>query len=116
MVDMTSHLNTLTKNLQGKGSTALQMLEEISAFVRKMTVFARDAQIGTLFHFPSIREFKEVNNQIDCDYFYRAIIAMQAAFGERFSDFRKEKPTFFPCHTAGHRPIPSEHSCIHWSK
>lgn len=44
MVDMTSHLNTLIKNLQGKGSTALQMLEEISAFERKMTVFARDAQ------------------------------------------------------------------------
>lgn len=73
------------------------MLEEISAFERKMTVFARDAQNGTLFHFPSIREFKETNNQIDCDYFYRAIIAMQAAFGERFSDFRKEKPTLsFP--------------------
>ncbi|XP_072251164.1 general transcription factor II-I repeat domain-containing protein 2B-like [Leuresthes tenuis] len=65
LVDMTSHLNTLNKNLQGKGSTALQMLEDVLAFERKMTVFARDAQ--------------------------------KAAFGERFSDFRKEKPTLsFP--------------------
>ncbi|XP_072251163.1 general transcription factor II-I repeat domain-containing protein 2A-like [Leuresthes tenuis] len=97
MVDMTSHLNTLNKNLQGKGSTALQMLEDVLAFERKMTVFARDAQKGTLSHFPSLREFKEANNQINYDYFHRAIITMQAAFGERFSDFRKEKPTLsFP--------------------
>ncbi|KAK0139586.1 General transcription factor II-I repeat domain-containing protein 2B [Merluccius polli] len=97
MVDMTSHLNTLNKNLQGKGRTALQMLEDVLAFERKMTVFARDAQKGTLSHFPSLREFKEANNQINYDYFHRAIITMQAAFGERFSDFRKEKPTLsFP--------------------
>ena len=97
MVDMTSHLNTLNKNLQGKGSTALQMLEDVLAFERKMTVFARDAQKGTFSHFPSLREFKEANNQINYDYFHRAIITMQAAFGERFSDFRKEKPTLsFP--------------------
>lgn len=62
-----------------------------------MTVFAKDGQKDTLSHFPSLREFKEANNQINCDYFYRAIIAMQAAFGERFSDFRQEKPTLsFP--------------------
>ncbi|KAF7662874.1 hypothetical protein LDENG_00224530 [Lucifuga dentata] len=42
MVDMTSHLNTLNKSLQGKGSTALQMLEAVLAFERKLTVFARD--------------------------------------------------------------------------
>ncbi|CAL9690943.1 unnamed protein product [Knipowitschia caucasica] len=94
---MTSHLNTLNKNLQGRGSTALQMLEDVLAFERKMTVFARDAQKGTLSHFPSLREFEEANNQINYDYFHRAIITMQAAFGERFTDFRKEKPTLsFP--------------------
>ncbi|CAI5687214.1 general transcription factor II-I repeat domain-containing protein 2B [Oreochromis niloticus] len=97
MVDMTSHLNTLNKNLQGKGSTALQILENVLAFERKMTVFARDAQKRTLSHFPSLREFKEANNEINYEYFHRAIIAMQAAFGERFSDFRKEKHTLsFP--------------------
>lgn len=38
MVDMTGHLNMLNNNLQGKGSTALQMLEDVLAFERKMTV------------------------------------------------------------------------------
>lgn len=97
MVDMTSHLNTLNKTLQVKGSTALQTLENVLAFERKMTVFARDAQKRTFSHFPSLREFKEANNEINYEYFHRAIIAMQAAFGERFSDFRKEKHTLsFP--------------------
>nr|XP_020473185.1 putative ATP-dependent RNA helicase TDRD12 [Monopterus albus] len=44
MVDMTSHLNTLNKNLHGKGSVALQLLEDVLEFERKMTVFARDVQ------------------------------------------------------------------------
>ncbi|TWW53919.1 putative RNA-directed DNA polymerase from transposon X-element, partial [Takifugu flavidus] len=42
MVDMTSYLNMLNKNLQRQGSTALHMLEEILACECKMTVFARD--------------------------------------------------------------------------
>ncbi|KAK1875444.1 General transcription factor II-I repeat domain containing protein 2, partial [Dissostichus eleginoides] len=97
MVDMTGHLNMLNKSLQGKGSTALQMLEDILAFERKMTVFARDVQKGTFSHFPSLREFKEAHNHINCEYLQRAIIEMQTAFGQRFSEFRKEKNTLsFP--------------------
>lgn len=48
MVDMTSHLKMLYTNLQGKGSIALQLLEDVLVFERKMIVFARDVQRGTL--------------------------------------------------------------------
>ena len=97
MVDMTSHLNMLNKSLQGNGRTALQMLEDVLAFERKMTVFARDVQRGTLSHFPSLGKFKEEGHHINCEYLQRAIIVMQTAFGERFSEFRKEKNTLsFP--------------------
>ena len=97
MVDMTSHLNTLNKSLQGKGSTTLQMLEEGLAFERKMTVFARDVQRGTLLHFPFLKEFKEAHNQLNLVYFQQAIIDMQTVFQQRFCDFRKEKDTLsFP--------------------
>lgn len=44
MVDMTSHLNMLNKSLQGRGNTALQMLEAVLSFERKLTVLARDVQ------------------------------------------------------------------------
>lgn len=47
MVDMTAHLNTLNKSLQGKGGTALQMLEEVLASERRMTVFAREVRCLT---------------------------------------------------------------------
>ena len=97
MVDMTAHLNTLNKSLQGKGNAALQMLEEVLAFERKMMVFVRDVQRGTLLHFPSLREFKEAHNQINYEYFICAIIVMRTEFQKRFCDFREEKNTLsFP--------------------
>ena len=42
MVDMTVHLNTLNTTLQGKGATALHMLEEVLVFEHKLTVLSRN--------------------------------------------------------------------------
>ncbi|XP_060788258.1 general transcription factor II-I repeat domain-containing protein 2-like [Neoarius graeffei] len=99
MVDMTRHLNTLNKSLQERGNTALQMLEAVLSFERKLAVFARDVQRGTLSHFSSLREFKDAHQDhtLNGDYLQGAIVDMQAAFGSRFSEFRKEKMTLsFP--------------------
>ncbi|XP_044276826.1 general transcription factor II-I repeat domain-containing protein 2A-like [Varanus komodoensis] len=97
MVDMTVHLNTLNTTLQGRGGTALHMLEEVLAFERKLTVLARDLQRGTLSHFPSLREFRQAHNTINSAYLQSAITAMQTSFGKRFSEFREEKNTLsFP--------------------
>jgi len=41
MVDITGHLNMLNRSIQGKGSTAIQMLEYVSALERKITLFVR---------------------------------------------------------------------------
>lgn len=90
LVDMTGHLNKLNESLQGRGNTALQMLEAVLSFERKLTVIARDVERGTLSHFPSLREFKEAHHDhtLDGDFLQSAIIDMQTAFGSRF---RKEK-------------------------
>lgn len=97
MVDMTAHLNMLNTTLQGKGGTALHMLEEVLAFERKLTVFARDLQRGTLSHFPSLREFKRAHDIINSEYLQSAITAIQTSFGKRFCEFREEKSTLsFP--------------------
>ncbi|KAI5088835.1 general transcription factor II-I repeat domain-containing protein 2-like, partial [Silurus meridionalis] len=96
MVDMTVHLNTLNTALQGKGCTALHMLEEVLAFKRKLKVLASDVQKGTLSHFPNLREFKQAHN-INSEYLHSAIITMQTSFGKRFCEFREEKNTLsFP--------------------
>ena len=99
MVDMTAHLNTLNTALQGRGRTALHMLEDVLAFERKFTVYARDLQRGTLSHFPCLREFKQTHSDItiNLECLQSIIIAMQSSFGRSFCEFRKEKKTlFFP--------------------
>ncbi|XP_072892951.1 general transcription factor II-I repeat domain-containing protein 2A-like [Hemitrygon akajei] len=97
MVDMTAHLNTLNTALQGKGRTALHMLEDVFAFERKLTVLARDLQKDTLSHFPNLREFKQAHDMINSEYLHSGIIAMQTSFGKRFCVFREEKNTLsFP--------------------
>ena len=97
MVDMTAHLNTLNTALQGRGATALHMLEEVLAFERKLTVLARDLQRGTPSHFPSLREFKQDQELINLEYLQSAITTMQASFEKRFREFREEKATLsFP--------------------
>ncbi|XP_019720818.1 general transcription factor II-I repeat domain-containing protein 2-like [Hippocampus comes] len=97
MVDMTAKLNTLNTTLQGRGGTALHMLEEVLAFERKLTVLARDLQRSTLSHFPSLREFKQAHGVINSEYLQSAITTMQASFGKRFREFREEKTTLsFP--------------------
>ena len=95
IADMTAHLNTLNTALQGRGRTALHMLEDVLAFERKFTVYARDLQRGTLSHFPCLREFKQTHSDItiNLEYLQSAIIAMQSSFGRRFCEFRKEKKT-----------------------
>ena len=95
IVDMTAHLNTV---LQGRGRTALHMLEDVLAFERKFKVFAKNLQRGTLFHFHSLKEFKQVYSDItiNLEYLQSAIIAMQSSFGRRFCEFRKEKTLSFP--------------------
>jgi len=97
MVDMTANLNTLNTTVQGRGGTALHMLEEVLAFERKLTVFARDLQRGTLSNFPSLREFRQAHKEINSKYLQSAITTMQASFGKRFCEFRAEKNTLsFP--------------------
>ncbi|KAM9717454.1 general transcription factor II-I repeat domain-containing protein 2A-like isoform 1-T1 [Menidia menidia] len=97
MVDMTAHLNTLNTSLQGKGGTALHLLEEVLGFERKLTVLAKDLERLALHHFPSLREYQQGGNVINTQYLQSAITAMQASFGKRFCEFREEKNTLsFP--------------------
>ena len=74
IIDITALLNTA---LQGRGRTALHMLENVLAFDRKFTVFARDLQRGSLTHFPCLKKFKQAHSDItiNLEYLRSAIIA-----------------------------------------
>ena len=62
MVDITSLLNGLYRKLQGKGNTAHFLLEEVLTFERKLSLFARDMEMGLPAHFPSLKQLKEETN------------------------------------------------------
>ncbi|KAI4799871.1 hypothetical protein KUCAC02_016410, partial [Chaenocephalus aceratus] len=63
MVDMTGHLNMLNLSLQGKGSTALQMLEDVMAFEPKMTVLLTEMCRKTAFG-QRFSEFRKGKNTL----------------------------------------------------
>ncbi|QQP58365.1 General transcription factor II-I repeat domain-containing protein 2-like [Caligus rogercresseyi] len=77
LVYMTNHLNKINRSLQGRGNTALQMLEAVLSFERKLTVLARDIQRETLSHFPSQRKFREAHPDINHNYLQGVTIEMQ---------------------------------------
>ena len=91
---MTANLNTV---LQGRGCTALHILENVLVFQGKFTAFARDLQRGTLSHFPCLREFKQTHSDItiNLEYLKSAIMAMQSSFARCFCEFRKEEFILF---------------------
>ena len=99
IVDMTAHLNTLNTTLQGRGRTALHMLEDVLAFERKFTVYARDLQRGTLSHFPCLREFKQTHSDItiNLECLQSAIIAMQSSFGDASVSLEKKENFILSC-------------------
>lgn len=65
------------------------MLEAVLSFERKLTVFARDVQRGTLSYLPSLREFNETHHDhtLNGDSLQGAIVEMQTAFGSIFCVF-----------------------------
>ena len=58
------------------------MLEDVLAFKRKLTVFARDLQRGTLSYFSCLREFKQTHSDIatNLEYLQSAIMAVAYRF------------------------------------
>ncbi|CAK6435131.1 unnamed protein product [Pipistrellus nathusii] len=94
MVDVTSHLNQLNHKLQGKGNTIFSMLEEVTSFENKLSLFAQDFERETLIHFPSLLKHRQENNSdIDICYFKTTLLNMREAFLNRFQEFRDSKAT-----------------------
>ena len=57
MVDISSHL--LNHKLQEKGNVIVLILEEVTTFKNKLSVFAQDLERETLFHFPSLLKHRQ---------------------------------------------------------
>uniref|UniRef100_A0AAR2KEC7 DUF4371 domain-containing protein n=1 Tax=Pygocentrus nattereri TaxID=42514 RepID=A0AAR2KEC7_PYGNA len=60
LCDITSHLNQLNLQLQGKNHTIADMYEAVEAFRLKLDLFQRDIQ-GRKLHFPKLQQHCEKN-------------------------------------------------------
>lgn len=81
ILDTKSHPNMMKKTWSRKGRN-------------KLRTFTKDVERDTLSDFLCLREFKEGHNYISGDHLQSAIIGMQAAYGERVSEFRKRKKLY----------------------
>jgi hypothetical protein len=94
MVDITSHLNAFNVLLQGKGTVAYTLLEEVECFENKLQVLAEDIEKGELLHFKHLKQYRDEKSAcFDTNYFSTVLRKMMNSFGERFQEFRANKAT-----------------------
>jgi hypothetical protein len=92
LLDMTEHFNRLNVKLQGKGNTALQLLEEVLIFEQKLELFSEDISKDEFLYFENMRNFRsKLNCEIEITnykVFSDMIINILKSYKERFQDFR----------------------------
>ena len=91
LVDITTHLNTLNLELQGKKKVVFEMFGQITAFERKLQLWESQLQKGNYSHFPSLQNHKR---DIIPDIFVSSIRDLRSEFSSRFADFRKYRNLF----------------------
>ncbi|KAK6491446.1 general mRNAion factor II-I repeat domain-containing protein 2-like [Huso huso] len=97
LVDITSLLNTLNLQLQGKEHLVYQLYDNIKAFEQKLQLLERQLKAGNLVHFSSLKEVNTGTNsaarEINAEYavFVRDLLQ---EFQSRFSDFSASENDF----------------------
>ena len=85
LVDITTHMNNLNKELVGKNKLVFDMFNCITAFERKLQLWEVQFQNGNCSHFPNLQK-QEI--EIKPDNFASAIQDLRQEFSSRFVDFR----------------------------
>ncbi|XP_059819220.1 general transcription factor II-I repeat domain-containing protein 2B-like [Hypanus sabinus] len=96
LCDITSHLNALNLQLQGRGCVITDMYAAVRAFKTKLRLWETQMQQENLSHFPCCQTMKE---QVSTAVFPRAKFAeklsiLGADFTQRFADFEAQKSRF----------------------
>ena len=82
LVDATSHLNKLNRQLQGKQQLIHKMWSKIRAFTTKLRLCEGQLESGNYAHFPTLQENKPTSNTP----FVSAIRNLKTEFLSRFGD------------------------------
>lgn len=96
LCDITSHLNAINLQLQGRARVISEMYTTVKTFQTKLTLWEAQMQKENLIHFPSCQTIK---NELSTGVFPSAEFAdkisiLAADFRHRFADFEAQKSRF----------------------
>lgn len=86
LVDVTTHLNTLSVSLQGHSQLVTQMYDLIRAFVAKLCLWETHLARNNLAHFPTLKSVSR--NESDGLNYIPRISELKGEFQKRLSDFK----------------------------
>ncbi|CAK6444616.1 unnamed protein product [Pipistrellus nathusii] len=86
LVDMTTHLNTLSISLQGHSQIVTQMYDLIRAFLAKLCLWETHLARNNLAHFPTLKSVSR--NESDSLNYIPKIVELKTEFQKRLSDFK----------------------------
>jgi hypothetical protein len=92
-VDVTSHLNTLNKELQGKDKLITEMFYCIKAFKVKLRLWENQLQVHNLVHFPRPKSLETIFPERIQEY-SRSIFLLREELDERLQDLKIMEPEF----------------------
>ncbi|XP_051999459.1 general transcription factor II-I repeat domain-containing protein 2 [Xyrauchen texanus] len=91
LVDLTHHLNTLNKNLQGKEQLVPHLYAHMKAFREKLRLFETQLRSFNVAHFPALSEIKSAFPNADLsakkEKYVSGIASLVTKFNQRFQDF-----------------------------
>lgn len=91
LVDLTEHLNTLNKNLQGKDQLVPQLHAHMKAFCVKLRLFEAQLRTFNVAHFPTLSEIRSAFPKADLTdkkgKYVSVITSLMTEFSKRFQDF-----------------------------
>lgn len=92
LVDITTHLNVLNVQLQGKNKVITNMCDSIQSFTMKLKLWETQLVSNNLVHFSTLKQVSTENN--DGKKFISHILLLKDEFQCRFVDFQKYKDDF----------------------
>ncbi|KAK7906742.1 hypothetical protein WMY93_015354 [Mugilogobius chulae] len=96
LCDITSHLNAMNLQLQGRGRVISDMYSTVKAFKTKLTLWQAQMLKENLSHFPSCQTMKEKLSKsvFQSAQFADKLSVLAADFQRRFADFEAQKSRF----------------------
>ncbi|PNF25375.1 hypothetical protein B7P43_G10913, partial [Cryptotermes secundus] len=94
LTDITSKLNELNLELQGKDRNISSMISVVNAFQKKLKLWIAHLNRNSLSHFPHMKSVVETLNgcEYDLPSFAQHLEALVTEFGNRFSQFSTLEP------------------------